>query len=49
MPTTNPSPGGTPMSFCQICGRKRPTYAMKDENDEIVFLCGECCAYRVID
>ena len=35
-------------SHCEVCGRKRPTYTMKNEDDETVFMCGECCAFRQV-
>lgn len=37
-----------PLSRCGTCGRKRPTYAVFTEDDEIIYLCGECIALRSV-
>ena len=37
------------MTYCEACGRKRPTYAATTENDDIVFMCGDCLEMRLVD
>jgi len=40
MPPTN--------SYCEACGRRRPTYAVENEDGEVLFMCGSCIELRVV-